>query len=111
VASNNERGDTMYGTVARLRIKPGMEEAFQAESKRQEARQLPGGVASYVYQMDGDSSEFFLVVMFESKEAYVANAQDPRQHEDYLHLMGFLAAEPEWNDGEIVSVQDSRLAQ
>ena len=101
----------MYGTIARLRIKPGMEEAAQAEMARQEARQIPGGVASYVYQMDRDAREFFLVVMFESKEAYVANAQDPRQHEEYLTLMGFLDAEPEWNDGEIVSMQDMRLAQ
>jgi quinol monooxygenase YgiN len=111
MANNNERGDMMYGTIARLRIKPGMEDAFQAESKRQEERQLPGGIASYVYRMDRNPREFFLVVLFASKEAYVANAQDPRQHEDYLRLMTYLDAEPEWNDGEIVSMQDTRLAQ
>src|SRR5262245_3306659 len=101
----------MYGTIARLRIKPGMEGAVQAEMARQEARQIPGGIASYVYQMDRDPREFFLVVLFESKEAYHANAQDPRQHEEYLTLMGFLDAEPEWNDGEIVAAQDMRLTQ
>jgi len=111
MASDNERSGTMYGTVARLRIKAGMDGAFQAESKRQEARQIPGGVASYVYQMDRDPNEFFLVVIFESKEAYVANAQDPAQHDEYLRLMGYLDGEPQWNDGEIVSVQDARLPQ
>jgi hypothetical protein len=81
----------MYGTIARLQVKPGM------------------AVASYVYQLDRNASEFFLVVMFESKEAYVANAQDPRQHEDYQRLMGLLAAEPEWNDGEIIWMNDARM--
>jgi heme-degrading monooxygenase HmoA len=111
MASDNERGDTMYGTIARLRIKPGMEEAFRSESRRQEERQIPGGIASYVYRMDRDPREIFLVVLFESKETYVANAQDPRQHEDYVRLMSFLDADPEWNDGEIISVQDTRLAR
>jgi quinol monooxygenase YgiN len=111
MASDNERSGTMYGTIARLQVRPGMEEAFPAEAKRQEERQPAGAVASYVYQMDRSSSEFFLVVMFESKAAYVANAQDPRQHEGYQRLMGVLAAEPEWNDGEIIWMQDSRLTQ
>jgi len=111
MASGNEKGDTMYGTVARLQIKPGMEETFEIESQRQQAQQLAGGIASYLYQMDRDPRECFLVVLFESKEAYVANAQDPRQHKDYLRLMSFLDTEPEWNDGEIISMQDMRLAQ
>ena len=33
----------MYGTIARLRIKPGMEETAQAEMARQETRQSPAG--------------------------------------------------------------------
>ena len=100
--------------TARLRVfasSPVWKSRSKSEVKRQTETPLPGLVATYVYQMDRDPREFFLVVMFESKEAYVANAQDPRQHEDYLRLMTFLAAEPEWNDGEIISTQDTRLAQ
>ena len=77
----------MYGTIARLRVKPGMEASIQDEMRRVGARRIPGMVATYVYRMDRDPRESFLVVMFDSKEAYHANAQDPRQHEDYLRLL------------------------
>jgi hypothetical protein len=111
MASDSERSGTMYGTIARLRIKPGMEEQIQAEIERQEMRHIPGVVAEYVYRMDRDARELFLVVMFGSKAAYLANAQDPAQHEEYLRLLTFLDGEPEWNDGEIIASNDLRLAR
>jgi hypothetical protein len=52
--------------------------------------------------MDRDSREFFLAVIFQSKEAYFANANSPEQHERFSKLMQVLESEPEWNDGEIV---------
>jgi hypothetical protein len=52
--------------------------------------------------MDQDPNEVYLVAMFESKAAYVANANSPEQHQDFLQLMDYLESEPEWHDGEIV---------
>ncbi len=93
----------MYGTVARLRVKPGSEAKFIEVGRAMETVNIPGHVASYVYQMDTDPNEFYLAVIFTSKEAYQANAASPEQNERFTQLMETLASEPEWHDGEIVT--------
>ncbi len=95
----------MYGTVARMKFKPGRAQQFRqvAEQQRERRGSIPGAIASYVYQMDKDPDEFYLVVIFESKEAYFANANSPEQNQNFLQLMEFLESEPEWHDGEIVA--------
>jgi quinol monooxygenase YgiN len=93
----------MYGTVARMKIKPGAEERIWEFAREAETVAVPGFVFQHVYRMDGDPTEFFLVVAFANKEAYVANANSPDQADRYRHYRELLAAEPEWHDGEIVS--------
>jgi quinol monooxygenase YgiN len=92
----------MYGTVARMRVKPGKEQQLMELGRRSDMRTIPGLVAQAVYRLDGKSDEYVLVVAFDDKAAYQANASSPRQHERYLELRELLAADPEWNDGEIV---------
>jgi quinol monooxygenase YgiN len=98
----------MYGTVARLRVKTGMESQFRQIIKEQtrpfEAGQVPGFVASYGYRMDADPHDYYLAVVFASKEAYWANAQNPEQDARYRQWLPLLEGEPEWHDGEIVDV-------
>ncbi|MDP9315927.1 MAG: antibiotic biosynthesis monooxygenase [Chloroflexota bacterium] len=94
----------MYGTVARTRLKPGMEERMRRMSDAENALQIPGFIAQYVYQMDADPNEYYLVVIFESKEAYFANANNPEQNARYQEMVEMMAAPPEWHDGEIVYV-------
>ena len=91
----------MYGTVARVRVKPGgLAELMRlADSDDTIA---PGYIGQYVYQMDSDPDELFLVVMFEDKETYFANAHDPRQNERFEQMVPYFASQPEWHDGEIV---------
>jgi quinol monooxygenase YgiN len=91
----------MYGTIARMRMKPGKVEQL-LKIERAGADTTPGFVFSHVYQMDADSDEYYLVVAFESKEAYHKNAQSPEQHQEYLKYRALLDEEPEWHDGEIV---------
>lgn len=91
----------MYGTIARFRMKPGMEQRFE-EFSRQEVPQLPGFVFQHVYRMDADPNEYYLVVAFESREAYQANATSPKQHERYQQYSELMDSEPEWHDGEIM---------
>ena len=92
----------MYGTVARVKVKPGMEEKFVALGRSAEMRSIPGLAAEAVYRLDKGENEYMLVVAFESKEAYVRNAQSPEQNQRYVAFRELLAADPEWNDGEIV---------
>jgi len=99
----------MYGTVAKIRIKPGMDEQLAERERSMAANspQIPGFVAQYVYRMDADPDELYLVVLFESKEAYQANAASPDQAGRYEQMVAMMAAPPEWHDGEIISAYPS----
>jgi len=91
----------MYGTIARIRIKPGMEGAI-IEALREREGQIPGYRAGHLYRMDVEPGHYFLTIIFESKEAYDTNARSPEQHANYLHLREMMADDPAWHDGEIV---------
>jgi quinol monooxygenase YgiN len=103
----------MYGTVARFRLKPGMKDDFLGLLHEYHQLRVPGLVAEYVYQMDADPDEYYLVVAFESKEAYFANANRPEQDARYRRLRELMAEDPEWHDGEVLvatAVGPGRLA-
>ena len=44
-----------------------------------------------------------MVAVFESKETYEANANDPAQDAWYRKFRALLTADPEWNDGEVTA--------
>ena len=89
----------MYGTVAKLKILPGKEQDMINFGDRV---QPPGMVFEHVYKLDSGDNEYMMVVGFESREAYKKNADSPQMHQDYLEYRKFLAADPEWHDGEII---------
>jgi quinol monooxygenase YgiN len=91
----------MYGTVAKMKAKPGVRDAFIRDMQR-DATQVPGAIAINVYQMDNNPDEFYVVVAFKDKQSYRANAERPETHANYLKMMESLVVEPEWHDGEIV---------
>ncbi len=91
----------MYGTIARMRVRPDADGVDQV-LRRQVEEQIPGHVATYVYRSDADPNELYVSVLFESREAYVANAESPEQDTRYRELRQLLEADPEWHDGEVV---------
>lgn len=93
----------MYGTVARLRVKPGAESQLQQQMKDFEAVKVPGFVTTYVYRMDADPNDYYMAVIFDSKDAYEANAKSPEQDVRYREMLKSLQGEPEWHDGEIIA--------
>jgi antibiotic biosynthesis monooxygenase (ABM) superfamily enzyme len=92
----------VYGTVAHMRIKPGAEAKLLQLMRDFEALNIPGYAFERIYRLDADSDTYVVVVGFDSKEAYLANANSPEQHARYLEYRELLSAEPEWHDGEIV---------
>jgi heme-degrading monooxygenase HmoA len=92
----------MYGTVARMKVRPGALEALKRFAEAESNSSIKGYKAQYVYQMDNDPNEVYVVVVFDSKESYFANADSPEQSERYGEMMKYLAGEPEWHDGEII---------
>jgi len=97
----------MYGTVARMKLKPGMEEKLKQEMAQYDDLKIAGFVSSAVYRMDSDPSEIYLTVIFKDKASYQANAKDPKQDERFKTMRASLQADPEWHDGEIIASQMS----
>jgi hypothetical protein len=91
----------MYGTVARLQVNSGQEAALVAHLERYRGGLARGFVASALYRAD-DGGAHWLAVVFDSKEAYEANADSPEQDARYREFRGFLEADPEWHDGEVL---------
>ena len=91
----------MYGTVARMRARPGTEDELRRVMDL-EARDVPGFRASYVYRLDEDPQSYMLAVLFDDRETYHRNADDPAQDQEYRQLRALLADDPEWHDGEVV---------
>ncbi len=94
----------MYGTIYRIRPKPGKEAEVAAlvdEWNRERRPKVKGAVAGYLFKLD--KGGMMGVGIFESKETYTANAGDPEQDRWYRRLRDLLEADPEWNDGEIVA--------
>ena len=92
----------MYGTIARMRVKPGALEGLKEYVTQAEGRSIPGYIDSRIYQMDSDPNQLWVVVAFEDKDSYLKNAGSPEQDADYRRMLAFLDGEPEWHDGEIV---------
>jgi len=55
--------------------------------------------------MDADPSVYFEAVIFESKEAYFAVADSPRQPALYQKFLELPEEEPEWHDGEKIHAE------
>lgn len=95
----------MYGTIAKVKINPEKIEELQVLATSMEL--APGQMARTVYKMDADPNVFYLTAVFESREAYQANAASPEQHERFMELRALLLEDPEWHDGEIVDFATS----
>lgn len=92
----------MYGTIARLKVKPDRVEALQQLTASYDDLEVPGFVGTHVYRMDADDTEYYLVVLFEDRDTYRKNAEDPAQDRRYREMRELLAEDPEWHDGEVV---------
>ena len=93
----------MYGTVARLRTKPGMGQRLRDLTASYDDVLVPGFIASYVYRSDANENEYWMAVMFQDRDSYHKNAGDPAQDARYHQMRELLTEDPEWHDGEIVS--------
>jgi quinol monooxygenase YgiN len=95
----------MFGTVARIQVKPGQVDAVVRhwETWNRERRpQVAGAVAGYLFKLEGKPNELIGVAVFTDRESYFASAKDPAQDRWYRGLRALLVVDPEWNDGEIV---------
>jgi hypothetical protein len=98
----------MYGTVFQFKPKAGAEQQLQQlfaamEGSEGERLRKAGMTATYTFKLD--KGGYVGVAIFESKEKYVANANDPAQDQWYQKFRELLEADPVWNDGEVVAAE------
>ena len=91
----------MYGTIFNLKVKPGHEREL-LETMDERNAEIKGAVAWFLMRPDDKNADLVGVAVFESKEAYVANANSPEQHEAFAKMMEHLVDEPNWTDGEYI---------
>jgi heme-degrading monooxygenase HmoA len=95
----------MFGTVYRMRPKPGMEATIEDLMRREEKeRTRPTGfIAGYLFRSRSRPGELIGVAVFDSEASYRKNANDPEQDRRYRRLRELLEADPEWNDGDVLT--------
>lgn len=96
----------MFGTVARLKVKPGHEQAVEElfdAWKRDHRPKAEGARTGYLYRSESEPDVNLMVIGFEDRNSYRDNAQEPRQHEWYQQVREHLVEDPHWQDGEIVN--------
>lgn len=91
----------MYGTVARIKVKPGMGPQLEQLSAEYEALDTPGHLATYVFRLDSGPDDYYLVAVFADRETYRSNAADPAQDARFRRMREILAEDPKWHDGEV----------
>jgi heme-degrading monooxygenase HmoA len=94
----------MYGSVAMLKIKPGMRAEFarQMEEVGQSVEFVSGFISSHLYYLDDDPNGAILTIVYDSEESYRQSAEMPETHENYLKWRAYLTEDPVWHDGRTV---------
>jgi quinol monooxygenase YgiN len=94
----------MFGTVARAKIKPENRKAFEEVMSKQMAEApMEGFVAGYTVWPEKVDDEVMLVAVFQDRESYMRNADDPEQDARFREMRALLESDPEWMDGEFVT--------
>ena len=92
----------MYGTIFELKIRPGHQDKLLTTMKEDAFTSNPEGMVAWFVMNPDEKDAWTGVAIFESKEAYVANANRPEQHQLFLKMMEHLESEPTWTDGTYV---------
>jgi len=88
-----------YGSILKLQVKSGHEEELLKIFNNQNR---PNGMVAWFVMNPDEKDEWIGVAVFESQDAYVANANRPEQHESFLKMMEHLESEPTWTDGSYI---------
>src|SRR5258707_168712 len=97
----------MFGTIFRMRPKAGQQQAVEDlfhSWGHERQHKVEGAFAGYLFKSTTHPGELVGVAVFDSKSAYLKNADDPEQDAWYRELRSHLDSDPEWNDGEVDAV-------
>lgn len=90
----------MYGTLGRMRPKPGKRDELVAMLNAAPAGAAANGFrGAYVLKAD-EGEDVVVAVMYDDKDAYFGMVHDPQTDENFGKIMELLEGEPAWTDGE-----------
>jgi heme-degrading monooxygenase HmoA len=82
-----------------MRVKPG--QGAELRNFACSTDPPPGSEAVFLFKSDADPDEYWVAVVFQSKDAYRAHADSPAQTDRFRQMRELLVADPEWHDGEV----------
>ncbi len=95
----------MYGTCASARIRPeNRDQLVKVLEAQNQGSQIPGFMHGFVLLPEGRDDEVMMFAVFEDRDSYMKNADDPAQDERYREYRALMESDPEWTDGEIAGI-------
>lgn len=88
----------MWGTIARMQVKPGAEPFLLAQLRAMSTERMQGWVETRLFRSATAPHEVWMLALFEDEAAYRRNVESPAQHQVYLTLRAQLEADIEWHD-------------
>jgi quinol monooxygenase YgiN len=92
----------MFGTIARVKPKPGQEAALQELIDgfwEERGKDVEGAQMGFLFTPKDRTGELYLIAVFDDEKTYMANAGSPDQDAWYQKIRAVLDADPEWMDG------------
>jgi quinol monooxygenase YgiN len=90
----------LFGTIGRAKVKPENRQKLIDTLGDEAYLSVPGYRRAYILVPENQENEVYIVAMFENRELYFKNADDPAQNERYMEYRAFMEDDPVWIDGE-----------
>jgi len=87
-----------FGSVFKMKPKAGKKDELLKMAMRDDGRDVDGFVMGHMVDA-GD--EIWGIAVFRDEASYRKNADDPKQHEEFLKMRDLLETDPEWHDGTV----------
>ena len=85
----------MFGTVAYICPKAGQQQAVVDLMQEWESTpKVKGAVGGYMFKPEKSPGELITVAVFQDRESYFANAEDPEQDRWFRWIQELLEADP-----------------
>ena len=91
----------MYGTIMRAKVKPGRRAEYEQAMREMVPSADAYGQGMHSFEVaweDRDSDRIVVIVRFNDRESYMANAKRPEADADYRQQLEYFDGEPEWID-------------
>ena len=91
----------MYGTIMRAKIKPGRRADYEKAMREMVPSADAYGQGMHSFEVaweDKDPDRIVMIVRFNDRESYMANANRPETDAEYRQQLAFFDGEPQWID-------------